>query len=146
MVKKRSYVPERGDLVWLSFTPQAGHEQAGRRPALVISPAAYNGKVGLAIFCPTTSQVKGYPFEVALAGGGSIGGVVLSDQVKSLDWRARNAEFVEKASVEVVEQVLAKLATLVQFTRDNAAPWAEPVAPQRDLTRRRSRGGERPGG
>ncbi|HEV2125939.1 MAG TPA: endoribonuclease MazF, partial [Chloroflexota bacterium] len=99
MVKKPAYVPERGDLVWLSFTPQAGHEQAGRRPALVISPAVYNGKVGLAIFCPITSQVKGYPFEVPL-GGGSIGGVVLADQVKGLDWRARKAEFAERAPAE----------------------------------------------
>ncbi|CAN5395882.1 endoribonuclease MazF [soil metagenome] len=114
MVKKASYLPERGDLVWLSFTPQAGHEQAGRRPALVISPAAYNGKVGLAIFCPITSQVKGYPFEVALRGG-SISGVVLADQVKSLDWRARNAEFAEKASAVVVDEALGKLATLVRL-------------------------------
>ncbi len=116
MVKKREYVPERGDLVRLSFTPQAGHEQAGLRPALVISPATYNGKVGLALFCPITTQVKGYPFEVALPTDGSIGGVVLSDQVKSLDWRARNAEFVEKAAAGVVEHVLRKLSTLVQFS------------------------------
>lgn len=116
MVKSPTYVPERGDLVWLSFTPQAGHEQAGRRPALVISPAAYNGKVGLAIFCPVTQQVKGYPFEVPLDDGGGIGGVVLADQVKSLDWRARRAEYAEKASAEAVEQVLGKLATLVHST------------------------------
>jgi mRNA interferase MazF len=112
VVKKASYVPERGDLVWLNFNPQAGHEQAGRRPALVISPKAYNGKVGLAIFCPITSQVKGYPFEVVVTGG-TINGVVLADQVKSLDWRARNTAFVEQVPESVVAEVLSKLATLV---------------------------------
>jgi mRNA interferase MazF len=114
MVRKPGYVPDRGDLVWLTFTPQPGYEQAGRRPALVISPAAYNSKVGLAIFCPITSQVKGYPFEVVLPEGG-IGGVVLSDQVKSLDWRARTAQFAEHASASVLQEVLRKLATLVQL-------------------------------
>jgi mRNA interferase MazF len=112
-VKKPAYVPDRGDLVWLSFTPQAGHEQAGRRPALVISPAAYNGKVGLALLCPITSQVKGYPFEVGIGDGISIGGAVLADQVKSLDWRARAAEYADRAPAAVVEQVLGKLATLL---------------------------------
>jgi mRNA interferase MazF len=115
VVKKGAYVPERGDLVWLDFTPQAGHEQAGRRPALVISPAAYNGKVGLAIFCPVTSQVKGYPFEVQLPTSGRVGGVVLADQVKSLDWRVRNAELTQRAPAEVVAEVLGKLATLVEI-------------------------------
>ena len=85
------YVPERGDVVWLNFTPQAGHEQAGHRPALVLSPAAYNGKTGLMLCCPITSQVKGYPFEVQLSPDAGVRGVVLSDQVKSLDWRARQA-------------------------------------------------------
>jgi len=80
----RRYVPRRGDIVWLSFTPQAGHEQAGRRPALVLSPSAYNRKVGLALFCPVTSRVKGYPFEVTVPKGLSVAGVVLADQVKSL--------------------------------------------------------------
>lgn len=108
-----AYVPERGDVVWLSFNPQAGHEQAGRRPALIVSPGAYNRKVGLAICCPITSQVKGYPFEVSLGGAGRTRGVVLSDQVKSLDWRARSAEFIERSSGEVVKEVLAKLGTLV---------------------------------
>ncbi len=91
-----AHVPERGDLVWLTFSPQTGHEQAGRRPAVVLSPATYNGKVGLALFCPITSQVKGYPFEVALPEGLSISGVILADQVKSLDWRAREAEKIAK--------------------------------------------------
>jgi mRNA interferase MazF len=114
VVKKPKYIPERGDLVWLNFDPQAGHEQTGRRPALVISPKAYNGKAGLAIFCPITSQVKGYPFEVAVTGG-TISGVVLADQAKSLDWRARNTAFVEQATEPVVAEVLGKLATLVRF-------------------------------
>ena len=87
-----AYVPERGDIVWITFNPQAGHEQAGRRPAVVLSPKAYNGKVGLALLCPITSQIKGYPFEVALPEGLPVGGVILSDQVKNLDWKARNAE------------------------------------------------------
>ena len=84
-----SYVPDRGDLVWLEFTPHAGSEQRGRRPALVLSPKSYNGKVGLALFCPVTSKVKGYPFEVKLPDGYAVSGVVLSDQLKSLDWRSR---------------------------------------------------------
>lgn len=84
----RRYVPERGDVVWLQFDPQAGHEQAGHRPALVVSPKAYNGRVGLALFCPVTSRVKGYPFEVQFPAGGKFEGAVLADQVKSLDWRS----------------------------------------------------------
>src|SRR5437660_9952142 len=83
------YVPSRGDAVWITLNPQAGHEQSGRRPALVLSPSAYNGRVGLALLCPITSQVKGYPFEVTLPHGLPITGVVLADEVKSLDWRAR---------------------------------------------------------
>ena len=103
----------RGDLVWLDFDPQAGREQAGRRPALVISPAAYNRKVGLALACPITSQVKGYPFEVALPAGLPIAGVVLSDHVKSLDLAARRATRAGAAPADVVAEVLAKLAPLV---------------------------------
>ena len=110
----RGYAPDRGDLVWVEFNPQAGHEQAGRRPALVISPGAYNRRVGLALFCPVTSQVKGYPFEVALPPGLPVGGVVLSDQVKSLDWRARRVKRIAKASPAVTDEVLGKLATLVR--------------------------------
>jgi len=109
----RRYLPERGDLVWLSFNPQAGHEQAGRRPAVVLSPAAYNGKVGLALVCPVTSQVKGYPFEVALPAESALGGVVLSDQVKSLDWRARNAEFAGRLPAPAVAEILEKLGALL---------------------------------
>jgi mRNA interferase MazF len=107
------YVPDRGDAVWLDFNQQSGHEQAGRRPALVISPKAYNQKVGLALFCPITSQVKGYPFEVAIPKGSKLKGVVLSDQIKSLDWRARKAKLIAQLSVGVVEEVLRKTRALL---------------------------------
>lgn len=109
----RRYVPQRGDIVWLSFTPQVGREQAGRRPALVLSPAAYNGKVGLALFCPITSKVKGYPFEVTIPPGMAVGGVVLSDQVKSLDWRGRRAEFAGRLPDAELSEVLAKVGALL---------------------------------
>ncbi len=109
------YVPERGDVVWLTFTPQAGHEQAGRRPALVLSQASYNGKVGLALFCPVTNQVKGYPFEVAIPDGMAVTGVVLSDQIKSLDWRARQAEYINSLPGEVLAEVMAKIAALLKI-------------------------------
>ena len=108
-----AYVPDRGDLVWLAFTPQTGSEQAGRRPALVISPKAYNAKVGLALFCPVTSRVKGYPFEVALPAGGDVLGVVLADQLKSLDWRARKATLIERASAELLAMVTARILPLL---------------------------------
>lgn len=109
------YIPERGNIVWLTFTPQAGHEQAGRRPALVLSPSAYNCKVGLAIFCPITSQIKGYPFEVVIPQGLAVGGAILSDQVKSLDWRIRKAEFICKLPESALTTVLKRLGTLVSF-------------------------------
>ena len=86
------YVPERGEVVWLNFNPQAGHEQAGHRPALVLSPASYNLKTGLMLCCPITSQVKGYPFEVPVTGDAGIAGAILADQVKSLDWRGPQAK------------------------------------------------------
>ncbi len=106
-------IPNRGDIVWVSFTPQVGHEQAGRRPALVLSPAAYNAKVGLAILCPITSQIKNYPFEVLIPEGLKIGGAILSDQVKSLDWKIREAEFICKLPTSIVDEVLQKLGTLI---------------------------------
>ncbi len=106
-------VPERGDVVRISMNPQAGHEQAGRRPALVLSPSAYNGKVGLAILCPITNQVKEYPFEVVIPEGQPVQGVVLSDQVKSLDWRARQAEHICRLPLETVQETLLKLGTLL---------------------------------
>ena len=91
MVKRKGFIPDRGQIVWIDFDPQSGHEQSGRRPALVVSPADYNEKVGLSLLCPITSQVKGYPFEVEIPKGLGVSGVILSDQVKSLDWRARKA-------------------------------------------------------
>jgi mRNA interferase MazF len=112
-VVKGGYVPDRGDIVWIDFDPQAGHEQAGRRPALVVSPAVYNTRAGLALFCPVTRQVKGYPFEVRFPDGHPVIGVVLSDQVKNLDWRARKAAFHERAPEPVVNEVLDKLSVLV---------------------------------
>lgn len=112
----KAYIPERGHIVWLTFNPQVGAEQAGRRPALVLSPANYNGKVGLAIFCPITSQRKGYPFEVVLPKELPVTGVVLSDQVKSLDWRSRNAQFACQAPQQAITEVLQKLSTLVALS------------------------------
>jgi len=105
--------PERGDLIWLSFSPQSGREQAGRRPALVVSPSTYNSKVGLALVCPITSRVKGYPFEVALPEGELVQGVVLADQLRSLDWRSRDAELIAKAPTAVVERVLQLVGALL---------------------------------
>ena len=103
------YVPARGDLVWLQFSPQVGHEQAGRRPALVISPASYNRRVGLAVCCPVTSQVKGYPFEVLLPAGLGVEGAVLSDQIKSLDWRARKARRIAGVPADVLHEAAGKI-------------------------------------
>jgi mRNA interferase MazF len=108
------YVPDRGDLVWLEFDPQKGHEQAGHRPAVVLSPRAYNHKAALALFCPITSRIKSYPFEVVLPDGLPIQGAVLCDQVKSLDWFARRAEFAGKLPKLFVEDVLAKVVTLLR--------------------------------
>ena len=113
MVSVRKYVPQRGDVVWITLNPQAGHEQASRRPAVVLSPLAYNEKVGLAIFCPVTSQEKGYPFEVRIPEGLAVAGVILADQVKSLDWRAHQAELIISLPAHTVEEVLAKLGTLL---------------------------------
>jgi mRNA interferase MazF len=107
------YVPARGDLVWLQFNPQTGHEQAGHRPALVISPSAYNRRIGLLLCCPITSHVKGYPFEVILPEGLPVKGAVLSDQLKSLDWRARNAKRIGRVPHEVLAETIAKILTLV---------------------------------
>jgi len=107
------YSPQRGDIIWLQFNPQAGHEQAGRQPALVISPGAYNSKVGLALMCPITSKAKGYPFEVQLPPGLKVSGVVLADQVKNLDWQVRQAEFLCKAPDEVIAEVLSKIQLLI---------------------------------
>jgi len=113
MVVPRRYVPERGDIVWLQFDPQAGHEQAGRRPALIISPKEYNQRVGLALLCPVTSQVKGYPFEVLLPPGLKVKGAILSDQVKSLDWRARKVKRACTVPNEILEETVARILALV---------------------------------
>ena len=113
MVSSRTYVPKCGDVVWITLNPQAGHEQAGRRPAVVLSPRDYNGKTGLAILCPITNQVKGYPFEVLLPEGLPIAGAILSDQVKTLDWRVRNAELICNLPAEIISEALEKLAALL---------------------------------
>jgi mRNA interferase MazF len=108
-----AFVPDRGDIVRMSFDPQSGHEQARWRPALVISPAVYNRASSLALFCPITSRVKGYPFEVPLPPGLAVSGVVLADQVRSLDWKARSATLAGRAPDALIQDVLARLEPLV---------------------------------
>jgi mRNA interferase MazF len=114
MVDAALYIPKRGDVVRLTLTPQAGHEQAGRRPVLVLSPEGYNKKVGLALFCPLTNQVKGYPFEVSVPSNLPVSGVILADQVKSLDWRVRRAEWICTLPTETIAEVLGKLKVLME--------------------------------
>lgn len=109
----QEYIPDVGDIIWLDFDPQAGHEQAGHRPALVLTPAIYNRQTGLLICCPLTTKVKGYPFEVDIAGTPQ--NVVLSDQIKSLDWRIRHAKFKGKINHRQLSEVKAKIATLLQI-------------------------------
>ena len=109
-----AYIPQRGDVIWITLNPQAGHEQAGRRPAIVLSPGAYNRKTGLAILCPITNQVTGYPFEVRIPGGLPVRGAILADQIKSLDWRARQAEWTCTLPPDVTTEVLAKLGVLLE--------------------------------
>ena len=125
-----AFVPGRGDVVWLEFTPQAGHEQAGRRPALVVSPREYNRRVGLALLCPITSRVKGYPFEVPLPPGLGVEGVVLADQVKSLDWRVRDARLHATVPPEVLDEVVARILPLIDPARPESA--ADAVRAERD--------------
>ncbi len=108
------YIPDRGDVIWLNFNPQVGREQAGRRPAFVLSPISYNRKVGLALLCPITSKVKGYPFEVQLPESLPVSGVILCDQVKSLDWKERQTDLICKVDPEVTASVLAKLMRLLE--------------------------------
>jgi mRNA interferase MazF len=110
----KAYVPDRGDIVWITLNPQAGHEQGGRRPAVAVSPRSYNGKAGLGLFCPITSRPKGYPFEVALPADLAVEGVVLADHVKSLDWRARRAELADRLPDETCAEVVGKLAALLK--------------------------------
>ena len=106
-----AYVPEAGDIVWLQFSPQSGHEQAGHRPALVLSPRPYNARAGLMLCCPLTTRIKGYPFEVPIGPGGS--SAALSDQIKSLDWRARGAVRKGRASASELERVRANARDLI---------------------------------
>jgi mRNA interferase MazF len=113
LVKSKFYVPDRGDIVWLSFDPQSGHEQSGRRPALAISPQEYNEKTDLAIFCPITSQVKDYPFEVKIPDNLKISGVILSDQIRNLDWKTRKAEFICKLPQIALTETLNKINVLL---------------------------------
>jgi mRNA interferase MazF len=111
----RGYVPDAGDLVWLTFDPQAGREQSGRRPALVVSPASYNRKSELALVCPVTSRVKKYPFEVPLPPGLAVSGMVLADQLESLDWLERRAEFIVNPGRDLLDDVLGRLAPLLGY-------------------------------
>jgi mRNA interferase MazF len=110
-----AFVPDAGDLIWLTFDPQAGHEQAGRRPALVLSPKPYNQRAGLALVCPVTSQIKGYPFEVSVPTGCGLNGVILADHVKSLDWKARRAGKIGRVPPLTLNEVLARLAPLLGY-------------------------------
>lgn len=112
-MKHSAYTPEQGDVVWLDFNPQAGHEQRGRRPALILSPTAYNKRIGLALVCPLTKQAKGYPFEVELPDGLPVAGVILSDHIKSQDWRARRAEFIVSLDQTTLAAVMQRARTLL---------------------------------
>ena len=112
---RAAVVPEAGDIVWLTFDPQAGREQAGRRPALVLSPGIYNAKSGLALVCPITNRAKGYPFEVAVPAGHGASGVILADHVKSVDWKARRAEKLGRCATDVIDEVRARLAPLIGY-------------------------------
>ena len=106
-----SYVPDRGDIVWLEFDPQKGHEQKGRRPEIVLSKKEYNQKSNLALICPITSRIKGYPFEVRI--NSIIQGVMVSDQIRSIDWKSRNAAFIEKTSEEILNEILENINLLL---------------------------------
>lgn len=109
-----TYAPQRGDAVWLQFNPQAGREQAGHRPGFVVSPASYNRKVGLALVCPITSRIKGYPFEVTVPEGLPVGGVILTDQLKSLDWRHRKAAYIATLPEATTQEVIRKIQALLR--------------------------------
>lgn len=111
--KPRNYVPDRGEFVWISLSPTTGHEQAGRRPALVISPKSYNRKTGLCVLCPATRQAKGYAFEVAIVSGGGSTGVVLADHLRNVDWKARNIEFIQRVSDSELSEVVARIEALL---------------------------------
>lgn len=106
-----SYIPDRGDIIWLEFDPQKGHEQKGKRPGIVLSKKEYNQKSNLAIICPITSKIKDYPFEVRI--NSIIQGVILSDQIRSIDWKSRNAAFIEKTSEEILKEILENIDLLL---------------------------------
>lgn len=108
-----SYIPDRGDVVWVSLDPQAGREQAGHRSVLVLSPSSYNGKVGLMLCCPITNHVKMYPFEVFIEHNPDISGVILADQIKSLDWRMRGAKKKGKVSQTTIDETLEKIKVII---------------------------------
>ena len=109
----RPYIPDAGDLVWLNFSPRAGHEQAGRRPAIVLTPRSYNQKAGLAVMCPLTREAKGYPFEVPIPKPGRMEGVILTDHIKSVDWQSRQAQKIGRVPAETLQQVRATIAALI---------------------------------
>lgn len=113
--KSGKYIPARGDVIWLSFNPQSGHEQSGHRPAIVITPREYNEKVGLALCCPITSKIKDYPFEVRINIQGKIEGVILSDQVKSLDWQERQARYIAAAPKDALDETIEKMNLLINL-------------------------------
>ena len=112
-MNNKEYIPERGDAVWIDMNPQSGHEQAGRRPALILSPGFYNKKAGLALLCPITNQVKGYPFEIVIPQGLNVSGAILSDQIKSFDWKMRRALFIQKIPEHIILSVLKKIHKLL---------------------------------
>lgn len=114
-MNSKKYIPDSGDIVWLTFNPQSGHEQAGRRPALVLSPLVYNNKTDLALCCPITNKAKGYPFEVSLPDNIEIAGVILSDQIKSLDWKTREAEYIGKLPKSLLTETLNKISALLNL-------------------------------
>ncbi len=113
VVSRRGYVPERGDVVWMMFGPPAGHEQSGRRPAIVMSPSIYNGKTGMALCCPITSHVKGYPFEVLIPADINISGAILADHIRNIDWKTRRAEYLCKLPGKTLEEVAEKILSLL---------------------------------
>ena len=110
---KKGYAPDRGEAIWLTFDPQSGHEQSGRRPAVVLSPRSYNSRTSLALLCPVTTQRKGYPFEVAIPDGLPFSGVILADQVRNLDWKSRRASKICDLPADTIDEVLGKLSTLL---------------------------------
>ncbi len=113
MVSRRGYVPERGDVVWMMFGSQAGHEQSGRRPAVVMSSSIYNGKTGMSLCCPITSHIKGYPFEVLVPAGLKTSGAILADHIRNIDWKLRRAEYLCKLPDKVLEEVTGKILSLL---------------------------------